>query len=161
MLGAASRTLGFYRFVEGAYEEALGHLSQGLDLAVLTGDRLLQADCANLIAGVYNSLNDPEKATDHLAVVLRIAREEGDRLREAHCLHNLAKLSYQARDLDKARQLVEESLALYRTLGELGAQAQALNTQANIAFDRGRSSWPPARRRPPWTPPSSRATSRS
>ncbi|WP_216323378.1 diguanylate cyclase [Deinococcus aestuarii] len=137
VLGAAHRTVGFYRFVEGAYEAALGHLSQGLDLAILTGDRAMQADCANFIAGVYSSLHEYDKAADHLAVVLRIAREEGDRLREAHCLHNLATLSSQGRDLTKARQLVEESLGLYRAAGDVRAHTRALNTRANIAFDLG------------------------
>ncbi|MEF2278543.1 diguanylate cyclase [Deinococcus sp. YIM 134068] len=134
-LGLAHRTAGYYRFHEGAYEEALTHLSQGLDLGILTDDQTLQADCANFIAAVYSSLHDYEKATDHIAVVLRIARANRDQLREAHCLHNLATLNYQNRDLTKARQLVEESLALYEVVGNVGARATALYTQANIAFD--------------------------
>ncbi|WP_165795315.1 diguanylate cyclase [Deinococcus koreensis] len=136
-LGMAHRTAGYYRLHAGAYEEALSHLSQGLDIGVRLDDPGLQADCANYIAAVYNSLQDYAKATDQLALVLRLAREHRDHLREAHCLHNLASISYKNRDLAQAQQFVEQSLELYRNLGVVPGQDHALNTLATIAFDRG------------------------
>ncbi len=137
LLGLAHRTVGFYRYLSGNYEDALAHLSQGMDLSILCDDPSLQADCANFTAAVYNSLNDYEKATDQLAVLLRIAREQHDQTREAHCLHNLATLSYANRDLPKAQQLAEQSLELYRALDDVGGQAHAMSTRATIAFDLG------------------------
>lgn len=137
LLGLAHRTAGYYRYTAGEYEEALNHLSQGLDIGILCDDQGLQADCANFIAAVYANLHDFEKATDQLAVVLRIARETNDHLREAHCLNNLGYLSYSNRDLPKSREFRLESLDLNRALDNKLGQAQALIGLANIAFDLG------------------------
>lgn len=136
-LGLAQRTSGFYCFVAGQYEEALTHLSQGMDIGILCDNRALQADCANFTAAVYSNLQEYEKAADHLAVVLRIAREDDDRLREAHSLHNLSNLYYHNRDLAKAMELVQEGLELYRSLDHVSGMAFALSMQATVAFDLG------------------------
>ncbi|MFN4250381.1 diguanylate cyclase [Deinococcus sp.] len=136
-LGLAQRTSGFYCFMAGQYEEALTHLSQGMDIGILCDNRALQADCANFTAAVYSNLQEYEKAADHLAVVLRIAREDHDRLREAHSLHNLSNLHYYNRDYTKAMELAEECLGLYRSLDHVSGMAFALSMQATVAFDLG------------------------
>ncbi|GHF31362.1 diguanylate cyclase (GGDEF)-like protein/putative nucleotidyltransferase with HDIG domain [Deinococcus metalli] len=135
LLGLAHRTQGYYCFDAGDYEDALSHLSQGMDIGVRLDDPGLQADCANYIAAVYNNLQDYAKATDQLSVALRIAREHMDRLREAQLLHNLGNLSYRNRDWHQAQQFVQESLDLFRELGDLHGQEDALHTLAVIAFD--------------------------
>ncbi|GHG19096.1 hypothetical protein CBQ26_06685 [Deinococcus indicus] len=136
-LGLAQRTSGFYCFMAGQYEEALTHLSQGMDIGILCDNRALQADCANFTAAVYSNLQEYEKAADHLAVVLRIAREDHDRLREAHSLHNLSNLHYYNRDLARAMELARECLELYRSLDHVSGVAFALSMQATVAFDLG------------------------
>ncbi|GAA0497490.1 diguanylate cyclase [Deinococcus depolymerans] len=136
-LGRAQRTSGFYCFMAGAYEDALSHLSQGMDTGILCDDRALQADCANFMAAVYSNLQEYDRAADHLAVVLRIAREARDHLREAHALHNLSNLYYHARDLHKAMELVQEGLKLYRSLDHVSGLAFATSMQATVAFDLG------------------------
>ncbi|WP_168734662.1 diguanylate cyclase [Deinococcus sp. KSM4-11] len=135
VLGLAHRTQGYYCFDAGNYEEALAHLSQGMDIGVRLDDPGLQADCANFIAAVYNNLQDYAKATDQLSVALRIARDHMDRLREAQLLHNLGNLSYRNRDWTQAQQFVQESLDLFSDLGVLHGQEDALHTMATIAFD--------------------------
>ncbi|WP_309570789.1 diguanylate cyclase [Deinococcus sp.] len=135
VLGLAHRTQGYYCFDAGNYEDALSHLSQGMDIGVRLDDPGLQADCANFIAAVYNNLQDYAKATDQLSVALRIAREHSDLLREAQLLHNLGNLSYRNRDWHQAQQFVQESLDLFRDLGEAHGHDAALHTMAAIAFD--------------------------
>ena len=137
LLGLAHRNLGWFRFMSSAFEEALGHLVRGLDIGVAHGELTLQADCANLMAGVYNSLSDHDKATEQLSVVLKIAREQKDRQREAHCLHNLGIVTMASRSLDEANKYVIESLSVYREIGDHSGEAKAMGTYANLAFEQG------------------------
>ena len=137
LLGLAHRNLGWFRFMSSAFEEALGHLVRGLDIGVAHAELTLQADCANLMAGVYNSLADYDKSTEQLSAVLKIAREQKDRQREAHCLHNLGFVSMDSRSLGEAQQYLSESLMVYREIGDHSGEAKATGTYANLAFEQG------------------------
>ena len=137
LLGLAHRNLGWFRFLSSAFEEALGHLVRGHDIGVALGDLELQADCANSMAGVYNSLADHNQAAEQLSVVLRIARQRQDRQREAHCLHNLGVVSMESRSLDEADQYLLQSLAIYREVGDVPGEIKAMGTYAQLIFDRG------------------------
>ncbi|WP_424950683.1 tetratricopeptide repeat protein [Deinococcus sp.] len=137
LLGRAHRAVGWFRFMSSDFEEALGHLVNGLDIGVAYSDLGLQADCANFMAGVYNSLADYDKATDQLSVVLRIAREQQDRQREAHCLHNLGFVSTVSRSLDNAQKYLSESLAAYREIGDHVGETTAMGSYASLAFEQG------------------------
>lgn len=137
LLGLAHRNLGWFRFMSSAFEEALGHLVRGLDIGVAHGELTLQADCANFMAGVYNSLSDHDKATEQLSVVLKIAREQKDRQREAHCLHNLGIVTMASRSLDEANKYIIESLTVYREIKDHSGEAKAMGTYANLAFGQG------------------------
>jgi diguanylate cyclase (GGDEF)-like protein/putative nucleotidyltransferase with HDIG domain len=137
LLGLAHRNLGWFRFMSSAFEEALGHLVRGLDIGVAYGHLPLQADCANFMAGVYNSLSDYDKATDQLSTVLKIAREQKDRQREAHCLHNLGRVSLDSRSLEAANKYLTESLSVYREIGDHAGETKAMGTYASLFFVQG------------------------
>ena len=137
LLGQAHRNMGWFRFVSSAFEEALGHLVTGLDIALACGDLDLQADCANFMAGVYRSLADYDKATEQLSVVLRTVREKHDRQREAHCLHNLGVVTMESRSLDEASRYLGESLTVYREIGDHPGEVKAMSTYANLVFEQG------------------------
>ena len=137
LLGLAHRNLGWFRFLSSAFEEALGHLVRGHDIGVALGDLDLQADCANTMAGVYNSLADYDQATEQLSAVLAIARQRQDRQREAHCLHNLGVVSKDSRSLEAADRYLTQSLAVYREVGDLAGEIQAMGTYAGLLFERG------------------------
>ena len=137
LLGQAHRNLGWFRFVSSDFEEALGHLVTGLDIALICGDLGLQADCANFMAGVYRSLADYDKAADQLSMVLRTVREQNDRQREAHCLHNLGIVTMESRSLDEASRYLGESLTAYREIGDHPGEVKAMSTYANLVFEQG------------------------
>ena len=137
LLGLAHRNLGWFKFMSSDFEDSLGHLVRGHDIGVAHGHLILQADCANFMAGVYNSLADYDKATEQLSVVLSIARTQQDRQREAHCLHNLGVVTMASRSLDQSASYLTQSLTAYRELGDHVGEIKAMGTYASLAFEQG------------------------
>ncbi len=136
-LGYAYRNMGFFHFVASRYEEALSMLSRGLEFAAHLEDDVLQLDCANFSAAVYNSLTRHEKAVDMLSVAMRVSRKMGDLKRTANILHNLGIVTMGYGDHERAAEYLDTALSTYQNLEDTVGEAQTNGTLAELALERG------------------------
>ncbi|WP_188904661.1 diguanylate cyclase [Deinococcus aerophilus] len=136
-LGYAYRNMGFFHFVASRYEEALSMLSRGLEFAAHLEDDVLQLDCANFSAAVYNSLTRHEKAVDMLSVAMRVSRKMGDLKRTANTLHNLGVVTMGYGDHQRAVEYLDAALSTYQNLEDTVGEAQTNGTLAELALERG------------------------
>ena len=88
---AALIKLGGVRMRQGELDQAIIHLSQGLDFCLEVNDRYRQADALTRIGGVRLRQGDPQEACDRIQEGLALYQEISDRSGEADALNGLGE----------------------------------------------------------------------
>ncbi|MDP8225585.1 MAG: tetratricopeptide repeat protein [Candidatus Lernaella stagnicola] len=101
------------------------------------GDRRLQGELLNNVAGVFWARGDMTKALALFEESLQIDRELGDRAGEGASLSNIAGVHQARGDLKKALELYEESLRIDRELGDRAGEGTTLNNIGEVYRVRG------------------------
>lgn len=102
--GYALRNLGFCDYAEANYEEALGQLTEGLQIAIEQGDGLLERDCLNYIGAVYAGMGELETALEYVERTYRLNLDLGDEAGVAFSLNNIGILyHHMGRNEDSVR----------------------------------------------------------
>lgn len=105
-----------YRKV-GRYNEAMDYCEDAMKLALLHGDRPVQAECLFLFAEIHRKRSDFERARPRYESAHSIMTETGDRLGQARVLGGLAKVASSTGQPDKAIEINEKALAIAQKIG--------------------------------------------
>ncbi|KAA2253908.1 tetratricopeptide repeat protein [Solihabitans fulvus] len=133
----AHRVLGYAYTEVGQHDEATGHLSQSLSLAVEQHDRTNQAHTHRLLAHAWEQRGDDQRALEHATRGLELYRALDNPVWEADALNQVGWHAAQAGDHDRARGHCQAALALHRTHDNPDGEAYALDTLGHIAHRTG------------------------
>ncbi|MEU9047934.1 tetratricopeptide repeat protein [Kitasatospora sp. NPDC048343] len=134
---------------QGHWEQAETLHQIALDTAIVTGDRLGQADALVYLAKLRDLRGHLEPATELLRQAMTLYRTLGERLGEAYTLFCLGDVQQSEGRYEDAIDSCRASLAIYQEAGDLPGQANAL---VRLAFvqqlagqtDQATESLPPA-----------------
>ena len=123
--------------VQGRFSEALDHTLHALDIAVQTGDRLLEGHCHKSLTSIYRLLGHLAESEKEAESALAIFRELGARELEGRAIMNLAGSHFNRGKLNEARSACEEAAQIFRELDLPAAEALAIGNMAPILFMQG------------------------
>ncbi|XP_046345296.1 43 kDa receptor-associated protein of the synapse-like [Haliotis rufescens] len=101
----------------GRYNEAMDYCEDAMKLAMLYGDRPVQARCLLTFADIHRKRNDLERASPRYESAYSIMSETGDRLGQVEALSGMAKTATSQRDLAKATELNVKALDIAQKIG--------------------------------------------
>ena len=102
----------------GDLSSALNTFQATLQIAVDTGNRMLEGTTLNNLSQIYDSRGDYDRALEYLEQALAICREVGNRSGEGTTLNNLSQIHRARGDYDRALEYMGQSLAICREIGD-------------------------------------------
>ncbi len=107
-------------------DTAVQHYQQALELAVVSGNWLIQARVLNNLGGLYWQRNELTQAAEYLQAALPLWQQLGHQAGAAQTLSNLANVVLKQGEYQHAERLYHESLALGRAIGNRQGTASTL-----------------------------------
>ncbi|KAK7108231.1 43 kDa receptor-associated protein of the synapse-like [Littorina saxatilis] len=101
----------------GRYNEAMDYCEDAMKVALLHGDRPVQAECLFSFADIHRKRCDMERAQPRYESAYSIMTEIADRLGQSRVLGGLAKVAATTGQHDKAIELNEKALAIAQKIG--------------------------------------------
>lgn len=101
----------------GRYNEAMDYCEDAMKVALLHGDRVVQAECLFCFADIHRKRCDMERARPRYESAHSIMTETADRLGQCRVLGGLAKVAATTGERDKAIELNEKALAIAQKIG--------------------------------------------
>ncbi len=109
---AARRGLGFLRWQEERYDEAIECNERALEISVELEDADAQGRDRSNLASVLRSAGEPEKALEHLNQALELTELEANHANHAYMLNILGKIYRDLSDDDSALAAIERARQL-------------------------------------------------
>ena len=121
----------------GLDDDALLLLERSFDIDESLSDLHGKYATLAMIAGIYATRGDLDRATQLYQQSLEIFEELGDLQGKSATLHKIAGIYATHGDLDRAMQLCQQSLEIFEELGDLQSKSATLHKIAGIHFTRG------------------------
>ncbi len=125
--GYGRRNLGYFEFSAGRYENALGQLSEALEIGRELEDHILVRDSLNFLGAVCTSLGDYTQGVEYVQSTLNLSRQAEDEPGVASSLTNLGLLHHHLGQDEEAVGYHRESVRISQRLGDPHREAVALN----------------------------------
>ena len=116
----------------GRVQEALVHLEEALQLALVRGDRRQEGTLLRSMAGMCWRVGRMQKAEECGNNALSIMRELGDRWAEGVCLGDLAVVYMDSGRREQAERAQQEALAIHRETGNRRGECIALGNLGGV-----------------------------
>jgi tetratricopeptide (TPR) repeat protein len=131
--------MGLYRYWQrqGLWQEAETYLNWAVRAAQVIGDRPREAQLAQELGAVANSLGQKNRAQEWYERALAIWRSLGNARNEAAALFDLGRMAQEDDDLDTANAYYDASLKAAREDDDNQGQGRALQALGLIAESRG------------------------
>ena len=131
--------MGLYRYWQrqGLWQEAEVYLQWAVRAAQAIGDRPREAQLAQELGNIENSLGQKNRAQERYEHALAIWRSLGNARNEAATLFNLGRMSQEEEDFATARVYYEVSLKAAKSDGDEQGQGRALQALGLIAESQG------------------------
>ncbi|MDX8030296.1 BTAD domain-containing putative transcriptional regulator [Lentzea sp. BCCO 10_0856] len=133
----AHRSLGNACSRLGLHEEAVAHLDQALDLAVLHRDLAEQAHSHRALASAWGQRGHDRQALNHARQALDLHRAADQPVEEAHALNQVGWYAAALGDFDTARARCHDALSLHRQHRYPDGEAATLDSLGFIAHRAG------------------------
>ena len=114
-------------FQKGAFNEALSHWKQAVDLYKSTGNKPGQFEALGLSAQALMGLGQSKQALQSLELALALAHQSGDPLVEASALGHLGRTYLTLRQLPEASEYLQQASALAKRQNSSPLRATTLN----------------------------------
>lgn len=101
----------------GRYNEAMDYCEDAMKVALLHGDRPVQAECLFCFADIHRKRCDMERARPRYESAHSIMTETADRLGQCRVLGGLAKVAATTGERDKAIEINEKALTIAQKIG--------------------------------------------
>ena len=137
---AAVRGLGFLRWQEERYEEAIECNERALEISVELGNDDAQVGDRTNLASVLRSAGEPEKAIEHLTQGLELTDLEANPANHAYLLNILGKIYRGMGDDDSALEAAERARQICAAARLHLPSCFNLNDMATIHMERGDTS---------------------
>ena len=137
LICAALQGLGVVSFSQGAFDEAEGYYTEGLERAREASLTTREAALLSNLGTLMVSKGELPRARELLEHGLKLARLDAGHTLEGAILSNLGAVSAQSGDYDSAKKYFQESLELARTAGNRRAMAFLLSNLGTYAYDQG------------------------
>ena len=136
-VGRFLSALGTYQDRRGLWQEEIGWIERGLEIAQEENNKSATGTHLNNLGWLHSSRGDYTTALDYLEQSLAIQREIGDKSGEGTTLNNISQI-YDARgDYTTALDYLEQSLAIQREIGDKSGEGTTLNNISQIYDARG------------------------
>jgi CHAT domain-containing protein/Tfp pilus assembly protein PilF len=119
-------TLGVVEAQRGDFNAALGNYELCLPIFHQLGDRPMEGNTLNNMAGAFDVFGDLTKAGETYSKALELQRLSGDRVSEAGTLNNIGKIHDDLAEWQEASEYYEQALPMFHDLGDRGHEGLVL-----------------------------------
>ena len=135
--GAAHNRIGRLHREQGNLDDALVHLSAGLDLFEACHDVPGVASSLDDIGKVYWLRGDYALALNHMQRALDMRKQLGNKRSMALSLNNIGLVLHASSALQEALEVLDQALRIRREIGDQTGEVATLNSIAMVRHDQG------------------------